>query len=257
MFPFSVVDVAVEEVRYDSSYRYDNSLRGDPDRLVLQRTIEGEGWFEDAAGHRRVPVGYAMLFTHREHSCYGYPPEATTPYRLRFFCLTRVSIQPLFDRLRLDFGAVVRLNAGGEAARLFDQIFVGVQHQSLRDRFEEAELVGRLFIALYREQALDLRQSDPIAFGHDYLLNHFRRPLSIKEVAGQVGISREHFSRKFQARYGVSPGRFLTGLRLARARAMLAAGDLSITDIAAACGYASRASFVRAHLRKEGQVRLK
>lgn len=250
--PFAVVHGAAEEVRTDPSYRWDNATRGDPDQLVLQRTLGGAGFFRDAAGEHPVPAGHAMLFTQREPTGYGYPPGATEPYRLRFLAFSPTGVRPLFDRLRADFGSVVRLPEESEAAALFDELYDGVRRRLLRDRFHESELLYRLLIALYREQVQGVRERDPVEFGFHYLRNHFRSAINLKTVAARCGISREHFIREFGARHGEPPGALLRRLRLEYARAMLAATRLGVAEVAQACGFASANTFARAYRARYG-----
>ncbi len=250
--PFAVVHGAAEEVRRDTGYFLDNNTRGDPDQLVLQRTLEGAGFFRDAAGERLVPAGHAMLFTQREPSCYGYPAEATEPYRLRFMAFSRTGVRLLFERIRADFGSVVRLPEESEVAALFDELYDGVRGGKLRDRFHESELIYRLLIALYREQVQGARERDPVEFGLHYLRSHFRSPINLKEVAAKCGISREHFIREFGGRYGESPGALLRRLRLEHARTMLAATALGVAEVARASGFASANTFARAYRARFG-----
>ncbi|HLP08911.1 MAG TPA: AraC family transcriptional regulator [Opitutaceae bacterium] len=251
--PFAVVHGAAEEVRRDGSYRWDNSTRGDPDQLVLQRTMSGAGFFRDATGEHLVPAQHAMLFTQREPTSYGYPAGATEPYRLRFLAFSPTGVRLLFDRIRSDFGSVVRLPEESEAAALFDELFEGVRGRRLRDRFHESEMIYRLLIALYREQVQEARERDPVEFGLHYLRSHFRSPINLKTVAARCGITREHFIREFRARHREAPGAMLRRLRLEHARTMLAATQLGLAEVARACGFASANTFARAYRARYGR----
>jgi AraC-like DNA-binding protein len=251
--PFATVDGAAEEVHADARYRWDNGVRGDADRLVIQRTLAGEAFLRDAAGEHRVPAGRAMLFTHREPSVYGYPPGATAPYRHRYLSLTPSGLRPLFDRIRRDFGPVVSMPPESEVAALFDELYDGSRRHRLRDRYHESELIYRLLIALYREQVAGTRTSDPIEFGYHYLRKRFRTPVNLKGVAAQCGVSREHFIRRFGARFGESPGALLRRLRLEHARAMLRATELGLAEVARASGFVSANTLCRAYRARFGR----
>ena len=251
--PFAAVDAAAEEVRADAGYRLDNAMRGDPDRLVIQRTLAGEAFLRDAAGGHRVPAGHAMLFTHREPTVYGYPPGATEPYRHRYLSLTPSGMRPLFDRVRRDFGPVVRMPPESESAALFDELYDRFRRHRLRDRYNTSELIYRLLIALYREQVNGTRTSDPVEFGYHYLRNQFRTPVNLKGVAAQCGVSREHFIRRFSARYGEPPGALLRRLRLEHARSMLAATELGLAEVARASGFVSTNTLCRAYRARFGR----
>ena len=250
--PFAVVHVAAEEVRTDASYRLDNATRGDPDRLVIQSTVRGSAFFRDPAGEHPVAAGEAMLFTHREPTSYGYPPGDTAPYQFRFLAFSPTGVRVLFDQIRRDFGSVVRMPEESEAAALFEELYEGVRRRCLRDRFLESELIYRLLIALYREQVQGARSRDPVEFGLHYLRNHFRSPVNLKGVAAKCGISREHFSRKFAARYGETPGAMLRHLRLEHAATMLAATELGLEEVARGSGFTSAHTLSRAFRSRYG-----
>jgi AraC-like DNA-binding protein len=253
--PFAAVQGSHEELRQDESYQFDNAHRGEPNCLVIQLTLSGEGCWQDERGRQLVPAEHAMLFTHREPTRYGFPPEATQPYRLRYLAVSLGGgIRDIFDRLRHDFGSVVRMDAKGEARALFDEIAQRYHRRSFADRYHESELIYRCFVALYREQVRGTRHTDRIEFGYHYLHNHFRSPISLKEVAARCGVTREHFSRACTVRYGESPARLLQRLRLAHAQAMVQASELPVAAIAAASGFASESSFRRAFRRGLGHA---
>jgi AraC-like DNA-binding protein len=235
--PFAVVHAAAEECQTSAVYRWDNATRGDPDRLVIQRTLAGAGFFRDAAGEHPVPAGYTMLFTHREPTSYGFPAGGSEPYRHRYMTFSPTGVRPPEE---------------SEAGALFDELFDGVRGKKLRDRFHESELIYRLLIALYREQVQESRERDPVEFGLHYLESHFRAAINLKTVAAKCGISREHFIREFRVRHRETPGTMLRRLRLEHAHTMLAATELGVAEVARACGFASANTFGRAYRARYG-----
>ncbi|HEY9248708.1 MAG TPA: AraC family ligand binding domain-containing protein, partial [Rariglobus sp.] len=180
------------ETRNSPSYRFDNTARGQAHYAVIQRTLAGRGWFMENGRRQDVPAGHAMLFTYREPTGYGYPEDATEDYVIDFINLDIGALAPLFARLRGDFGSVIGLSPGREAAALFEELHERFRQRSFLDRLHAAELIHRLLIALYREQVHGTRTSDPIEFGHHYLRSHFRSPINLKGVSEKCGVSREH-----------------------------------------------------------------
>ena len=68
-------------------------------------------------------------------------------------------------------------------------------------------------------------------------------PVSIEEVAREVGISPFHFIRQFEAVFGLTPHQFRIQSRLDRARRLLAMGQHSVTDVCMEVGFSSLGSF--------------
>jgi AraC-like DNA-binding protein len=71
----------------------------------------------------------------------------------------------------------------------------------------------------------------------------YDQPLSLSELAGEALFSRYYFSRIFRTETGTSPGRFLTAIRLFRAKNLLLETSLSVTDISYLVGYNSPGTF--------------
>ncbi len=250
--PLSVVNGLDEETRTNASYFFDNRRRGSPDEGVLQQTIAGAAFLQTPTERHLVTSGRAMLFTHDEPSAYGYPPEATELYRQRYITFRLAALRSWFDRLRAEFGPVLRMSADGEASAVLEEIFRLFRVRGFRDRFEQSELLHRLLIALYREQVAAAQTRDPVEFGYHYLRDHFRSPLNLKEISDLCGVSREHFIRGFGKRYGEPPGEMLRRLRLEQAHRMLRATQMPVQDVATACGFADANTFCRAYRLKYG-----
>ncbi|MET7426939.1 helix-turn-helix transcriptional regulator [Dactylosporangium sp. NPDC005555] len=71
----------------------------------------------------------------------------------------------------------------------------------------------------------------------------YSEPLSLNEIAKSAILSRFHFSRVFRDATWVSPGRYLSAVRIYQAKRLLATTDRSVTDISLAVGYNSLGSF--------------
>ncbi|MEY4983035.1 MAG: hypothetical protein RIR62_1301 [Pseudomonadota bacterium] len=62
-------------------------------------------------------------------------------------------------------------------------------------------------------------------------------PLPLEELAAAAGYSRRQMERLFRSATGSTPGNFYRGLRLDHGRNLLATTDLSLIEIATACGF--------------------
>lgn len=67
--------------------------------------------------------------------------------------------------------------------------------------------------------------------------------LTINDMARTAMFSKFHFSRVFQRVTGLSPGRFLSAVRLQEAKRLLASTTLTVTDISHRVGYSSVGTF--------------
>lgn len=80
--------------------------------------------------------------------------------------------------------------------------------------------------------------SDPILLQATRLIQSqsFER-FSLNAVAASLGISRMQLYRKFQAELGTTPIKYLTSLRLEKAKNLLTETDLTLDQISECCGY--------------------
>src|SRR5262252_6086437 len=78
-------------------------------------------------------------------------------------------------------------------------------------------------------------------------------PPSVAEVARQARISPFHFIRQFDAVFGSTPHQLRIQARLERARRLLAAGELSVTDVCMEVGFSSLGSFSDLFTRRVGE----
>ncbi|WP_409465012.1 helix-turn-helix domain-containing protein [Amycolatopsis sp. GA6-003] len=77
-------------------------------------------------------------------------------------------------------------------------------------------------------------------------------PLALADLAGEVHLSVYHLVRVFKEATGATPYRYLTGLRIDEAKRLLRGTDLTISQIAGRCGFASPAALSTAFLRHTG-----
>jgi AraC family transcriptional regulator len=88
----------------------------------------------------------------------------------------------------------------------------------------------------------------------DYMSTHLEDDIRIEDLAGVACLSPFHFIRMFSNTTGVPPHRYLSRMRLERAKALLAIGGATLADIALACRFSSQANFTRAFKRAIGMT---
>jgi AraC family transcriptional regulator len=82
--------------------------------------------------------------------------------------------------------------------------------------------------------------------------NDLGAPLTVDDLARAAMFSKFHFTRIFQRVTGVSPGRFLSALRLQQAKALLISTSLNVADISVCVGYNSVGTFSSRFTRSVG-----
>jgi transcriptional regulator GlxA family with amidase domain len=79
----------------------------------------------------------------------------------------------------------------------------------------------------------------------DHVESHLEEDLSIETLATTSGLSMYHFIRAFKQSQGVTPHHYLLQRRIERARELLTRTDLSMSQVAFACGFSDQSHFAR------------
>lgn len=71
----------------------------------------------------------------------------------------------------------------------------------------------------------------------EYLDSHYWKPVSLEEVAGQVGLSSYYLSKLFKEQFQITFSEYLTAIRLEKAKTYLLNGNVSLKEITFNIGY--------------------
>jgi AraC family transcriptional regulator, carnitine catabolism transcriptional activator len=208
--------------------------------------------------HRRVPVGgidTGPYFLARAGLLDGYRAtlhwENAQAFRERFPRVTFTDRLFEIDRDRITC-------AGGTAAiDLMLHLFEAAHGREVAVRVAEHFMHGRI-----RTAAETQRQSVMQRFGvhHPSLVQaieimerDFDPPAAVPEVARRVGLSLRQLHRLFESHLRTTPAKFYLTARLANARRLIQQSDLSVLEIAVACGFTSPSHFSRVYKQQFGQ----
>ena len=80
----------------------------------------------------------------------------------------------------------------------------------------------------------------------EYIDIHYVDALTLDQLAQEAGVSRFHFGRLFKENLGVTPHQHIVNVRMNAATALLAETQISVLEVALACGFQSAAHFTAA-----------
>ncbi|MBR7105150.1 MAG: helix-turn-helix transcriptional regulator [Lentisphaeria bacterium] len=188
--------------------------------------------------------------------------EAGTPHRDEFALLKGLRIMLLqFKWKNRDFFKTVNnLSLSGlsydvrnEARRRLD--FLRSNWEDSPEGLEHAavQLHGILhlfYFDLQKKQSVRERSSfvplrEAVQRAKHFIDQNYAEPLSLKQIAGYVGISPAYLSRMFHHEYGVSFSAYLTARRLEISRELLLTTHLQVAEIAVRCGFSSSSYFIK------------
>lgn len=240
--------------------RYEHRFAGP---LSIKTVIAGSATWETRAGRFEVVPSAALLLNDREE--YEITVDALQPVETFCFFFGRGFVDDAFratvngsaalldsgktnpvelvERLRFDAPLVAEMQRAHARMRRGDELdasFYSAALEVVKTQCDAASRVSRVpaLRAATREE-LARRVGVATAFLHANL----DRNVAVAEAARAACLSPFHFHRLFAAFHETTPHRYLTKLRLEKAKALLRAGDRDVTAVAAACGFESLGSF--------------
>ena len=76
----------------------------------------------------------------------------------------------------------------------------------------------------------------------------------VEELSASLGVSKSHLVRAFKAAMGITPGQYLTGVRLEAAKLLLARREYSLEVVASLCGFSGANYLCRVFKKATGQT---
>ena len=243
--PFGVASETVAHPRYC----WDSASRGTNVFVIFQYTLAGTGVFEFGGKRYEVPEGHAFIAITPERSRYyyppDYPPEGREPWTfcwLNFY--NRISVDA-WRALRSRFGPVIELPRASAAGMNVVRLARLVKDRRLVDRFEASEEAYGLTMSCWRHLAQRADSgAGAVEAAAQYCREHYRDAISVKELADQSGLTREHFTRLFGAA-AKQNGKM-------SAEELLARHALPLKEVAMRCGFYSTRQFVNAYRKAKG-----
>ena len=86
----------------------------------------------------------------------------------------------------------------------------------------------------------------------DYIEENINKDINLDELANKVHLSKTYFVKKFKILFGLSPMKYISGVRIGKAKQMIIEGKLSIQQISDLVGYNSLHHFSAAFKQSVG-----
>ncbi|WP_326836644.1 AraC family transcriptional regulator [Amycolatopsis rhabdoformis] len=147
------------------------------------------------------------------------------------------TVDPLLEQLLLSLDGVVR-DWEPSARTYADQLCALVATHLARRHRAGRDTVG----PAPAPAALSDRQFEQV---RELMTERLAEPLGLPDLAAVTGLSVSRFARRFKARTGLPPHRYLLKLRVEQAGLLLRTSSDPIADIAATCGFSHQEHLTR------------
>jgi len=218
-------------------YYFDLQRGRELNEYQLLYLTEGEGEFHSATvSSARLREGdLFLLFPGEWHSYHPHPRKGWKSYWIGF------KGRNMDDRVRAGFLSptkpIYHVGFSDGIVRLYKQAFDTAKAEAAYSQQLLAGIVNHLIGMMYSlERNIELGRNQ----GHVDMINRARlriresleAPLTIQQVAEDLGVSYSNFRKLFKEHTGISPAIYQQDLRLQRAKELLSTTGLSIKEIA-------------------------
>jgi YesN/AraC family two-component response regulator len=128
----------------------------------------------------------------------------------------------------------------------------GVMNVLKKGLFSIEETLTHVEAALARNKHLGSETQRLVRKAMARIHEQYTEPISLKDVAHSVGISKEYLARCFHQETGMTLVTYLNRYRISQAKARLEAGEQNLADIALGVGFSSVPYFSRVFRQEVG-----
>jgi AraC family transcriptional regulator len=169
--------------------------------------------------------------------------------------LFRVEVEPHWlERVR-PYARVLETPAdfrGGFLAGLAARLYRELRAPDALTPLAAEGLVQELLAEASRQSARAGKPPAWLGRARDLLAAQFAQPLSLDQLARDVGVHPVHLARRFRLHYRCTPGEFVRRLRVEFACGELSRTDTALAEVALAAGFADQSHFTRTFRRLMG-----
>jgi len=222
-----------------SAYDWHGLKRGKSPFVLFQYTVSGKGMLRYGPETMEVLPGHAMLL-HFPHDNRYWLPKDFGPWEFIWVCMNGSEVFRLWNEFEARSGPLISCAASSTPVLLAARLYEDAMASRIVTPFDASERAYRLTMAI--ADAVLIRPDGAarhpgIQRAIDLCATAFARPLGIDDLARASGFSRFHFCRTFRTSEGMTPLEYLTSMRLREAAHLLEAGEFSVKEISARCGF--------------------
>ncbi len=222
-----------------NSYSWDNEKHGTGEQYgFFQYTLSGTGHLLLDNNRHKCERECGFLCTTDHHFKYWFDKATDSTWEFLWIGFSGTSAISIIKSIQTGFGKFVKLPISSRCIHTIYELYSKANKNQWHNETELSSM-GYLFLLQLIE---DLRKkhtndtTERIDESAHYIKTHFDESISVELLALRYGYSREHFSRLFSQRIGLSPTQYILDCRLEQAKRLVCENKLSLKQIADKCG---------------------
>ena len=232
----------------------------------IAMVLAGRGEYHTGSGVHPMDPGDVFIFSGNEPHCITKIfPEGLKLVNLHFnwqffirSCLAGDRYPNLFFAHKKSFSNRIAAADAGDLRSLMDAVIREFSEKGAEFESAVAAYINLMFVTLTRNHDYyapeeSQRAMDKILQGVRYIDGHFTEDITLEEIAEKSGITPNYFTKLFHDCFHVKLWDYITAKRIDQAKRLLSGEeDMTVLEIATACGFHNTANFNRAFLKFTG-----
>ena len=207
---------------------------------ILGIQLCGNMYHEIGKGSITLTKNCLFFFNQKDDFC-AYVRELGESYTVHF---------TTYDPIETESFAV-QTKSPAEAISLLDKIERALRTHDTGENLAMSEFYRFCHLLQHLHEQSYHQSNQRIADAKAHLDLNFRET-DIQAAADKTGLTRRRFNDLFKKQYGMTPGHYLTSIRIREARSLLVDNGLSVQRIAALCGFESHYYFCKVFKEQTG-----
>jgi AraC family transcriptional regulator of arabinose operon len=215
------------------------------DQCVVLVCTRGSGWCEVAGVRHPVRSGQVVIVPPGVAHAYG--ADDATPWTLWWLHVAGHDLAEFLRVAGVRASAPVReLSDVYRIVALVEEVVQAMERdQTFASALAASGAAWHLMALVSSERTAGAPRVSAVGQAQEYLRQHVTERVSVDELAAMARLSPSHFATRFRRETGVTPLRYQTQLRMARARELLDTTDSPVGLVSERVGYVDPFYFAR------------
>jgi AraC-like DNA-binding protein len=200
--------------------------------------LAGLGWCQSGDTRLAVHGGQALVIG--PGVPHSYHADPSDPWSIWWLHIAGSAVAPWISRLgAAQSPQLIALSSASVAAKDIAQALTIMETRPSQAALAQSATHAWLLFSTLLRNKIGIAHSgaEAVRLAEEYLRDHSAEQVRVPDVAAAVGMSCSHLTVLFRQTTGTTIVEYLTRLRMARARELLALSTLTVKEVAAAVGY--------------------
>lgn len=218
------------------------------DSFLIVYTTAGWGWLNYRDQTYELNAGSVFFIDCMDYQDYR-PADPSEPWDMLWVHLNGQSSRAYFERYwENDNNPVNLMPAGSRVPDILLELLEVHQSRSIRNELAASKLLMDLLteLLLARTVSDTLEEEWPayIAECAQLIERRYAENLNLDRLARSCAVNKYHLAKEFKRYIGLSPGEYIIGTRISRAKELLKSTELPVSDIAERVGIDNVSHFI-------------